>query len=80
MKPLHIRTPIIESHALSKIAGCQVLLKLENVQPTASFKLRGLGKLCQTVSLSDLFLVLAKNAHLIGISDVSMVHLLTVLI
>ncbi|KAK3710180.1 hypothetical protein QZH41_010570, partial [Actinostola sp. cb2023] len=47
MQPLHIKTPLLESHPLSKIVGCQVFLKLENVQPVSSFKLRGLGNLCQ---------------------------------
>ncbi|KXJ27560.1 serine dehydratase-like [Exaiptasia diaphana] len=47
MQPLHIKTPLLESHPLSKIVGCPVYLKLENIQPVSSFKLRGLGHLCQ---------------------------------
>jgi threonine dehydratase len=35
------RTPLVESPALSRIAGVPVHLKLETVQPTGSFKLRG---------------------------------------
>ncbi|SAL48150.1 threonine dehydratase [Caballeronia sordidicola] len=35
------RTPLIESAALSRIAGTSVYLKLETMQPTGSFKLRG---------------------------------------
>jgi threonine dehydratase len=35
------RTPLVESHALSRMAGVPVHLKLETVQPTGSFKLRG---------------------------------------
>ncbi|CAB3729373.1 hydroxyectoine utilization dehydratase EutB [Paraburkholderia rhynchosiae] len=35
------RTPLIESPSLSAIAGMPVFLKLETVQPTGSFKLRG---------------------------------------
>ena len=34
-------TPLLESAALSRIAGTQVYLKLETMQPTGSFKLRG---------------------------------------
>ena len=49
MEPLHIRTPVLESHPMTKIAGFPVYLKLENVQPVASFKIRGLGNLCQKV-------------------------------
>ena len=48
MKSLHIRTPLIESLSLSKKWGRRVLLKLENLQPTGSFKIRGIGLLCQT--------------------------------
>lgn len=49
MEPLHITTPLIESHALSKLTGFPVYLKLENVQPVGSFKIRGVGNLCQKV-------------------------------
>jgi len=34
-------TPCVESRTLSQIAGCQVFLKFENLQFTASFKERG---------------------------------------
>lgn len=46
---LYIRTPLIESPSLSKEWGKQVFLKMENLQPTGSFKLRGIGKLCRTM-------------------------------
>ncbi|HYS66703.1 MAG TPA: hydroxyectoine utilization dehydratase EutB [Paraburkholderia sp.] len=36
-----VRTPLIESQTLSAAAGTPVFLKLETVQPTGSFKLRG---------------------------------------
>lgn len=36
-------TPLIESQVLSNAAGCRVFLKLENLQPSESFKLRGIG-------------------------------------
>jgi threonine dehydratase len=35
------RTPLSESAALSRLTGCQVFLKLENLQYTGSFKERG---------------------------------------
>ncbi|KAL2857189.1 tryptophan synthase beta subunit-like PLP-dependent enzyme [Aspergillus pseudoustus] len=38
-----IRTPLIKSTALSTLAGCQILLKLENTQPSGSFKSRAMG-------------------------------------
>ena len=45
--PLHVVTPLIESVPMSKACGKEVLLKLENTQPSASFKIRGIGKLCE---------------------------------
>ncbi|MCU0586905.1 MAG: threonine ammonia-lyase [Syntrophobacteraceae bacterium] len=36
-----IRTPLVPSPTFSKVAGAQVFLKLENLQKTGSFKLRG---------------------------------------
>ena len=47
MKHLHIETPLFESRALSNHAEKSVLLKLEAVQPTGSFKIRGIGLACQ---------------------------------
>lgn len=42
---LWVETPLVESSALSKAAGCRIFLKLENLQPSASFKSRGIGNL-----------------------------------
>ena len=36
-----LRTPLIYSHTLSRAGGREVFLKLENLQTTGSFKLRG---------------------------------------
>ncbi|EME82712.1 uncharacterized protein MYCFIDRAFT_36447 [Pseudocercospora fijiensis CIRAD86] len=38
-----IETPLIWSRTLSEAAGCRIYLKLENVQPSGSFKSRGVG-------------------------------------
>ncbi|NXF77631.1 SDSL protein, partial [Sclerurus mexicanus] len=46
-KPFHIVSPVLESLPLSKAVGTKVFMKLENVQPTGSFKIRGIGHLCQ---------------------------------
>ncbi|OCF39089.1 L-serine ammonia-lyase [Kwoniella heveanensis CBS 569] len=40
-----IETPLVESPVLSKLAGCRIFLKLENLQPSRSFKSRGIGNL-----------------------------------
>lgn len=38
-----IETPLVESANLSRAAGCRIFLKLENVQPSGSFKSRAMG-------------------------------------
>lgn len=49
---IYVRTPLVESVALRKhAAGRRVFMKLENTQPSGSFKLRGISALCKFVSL-----------------------------
>uniref|UniRef100_A0A3B5KHZ6 L-serine ammonia-lyase n=1 Tax=Takifugu rubripes TaxID=31033 RepID=A0A3B5KHZ6_TAKRU len=43
----HINTPLLESVNMSKRVGTTVYLKMENSQPSGSFKIRGIGHLCQ---------------------------------
>ncbi|MBL8268720.1 pyridoxal-phosphate dependent enzyme [Steroidobacter sp.] len=43
---MHVETPLIESMSLSASAGAQIFLKLDAVQPTGSFKARGVGYAC----------------------------------
>ena len=38
--PLHLDTPLIESHPLSLASGRRIFLKLDVLQPSGSFKLR----------------------------------------
>lgn len=45
--PLHVATPLLMHRPLSAALGKHVLLKMENLQPSGSFKLRGIGLLCQ---------------------------------
>ncbi|KAJ9409571.1 hypothetical protein DTO045G8_2497 [Paecilomyces variotii] len=40
-----IKTPLVESSTLSRAVGCRVFLKLENLQPSGSFKSRAMGSL-----------------------------------
>lgn len=44
---LHIETPLLLHRQLSAALGKQVWLKMDNLQPSGSFKLRGIGLLCQ---------------------------------
>ena len=45
---LHIQTPLIKSEPLSHINGKNIWLKMEALQPTGSFKNRGVCFACQT--------------------------------
>ncbi|KAI5918914.1 tryptophan synthase beta subunit-like PLP-dependent enzyme [Camillea tinctor] len=49
---LYIETPLIPSPALSRVAGCNIFLKLENLQPSGSFKSRGIGTMMQRAMLA----------------------------
>jgi L-serine/L-threonine ammonia-lyase len=46
--PLHIQTPLLPSAALATRPGQRVWLKMEALQPSGSFKLRGIGLACET--------------------------------
>lgn len=46
MKKLHLETPLLESLPLSRKLGLPVFLKMEALQPSGSFKNRGIGLLC----------------------------------
>jgi threonine dehydratase len=41
LAPHIVRTPLLESEALSAIAGCRLLVKAESLQKTGAFKIRG---------------------------------------
>lgn len=44
---LHINSPLLHSIALSKASGTAVTLKMDALQPTGSFKIRGVGLACE---------------------------------
>jgi L-serine/L-threonine ammonia-lyase len=44
---MHINTPLLESLSLSKQCGKRVWIKLDALQPSGSFKARGLGVACR---------------------------------
>ncbi|MCP4349549.1 MAG: pyridoxal-phosphate dependent enzyme [Desulfobacterales bacterium] len=44
---LHIRTPLFESVPISRHTDKSVFLKMECFQPAGSFKIRGIGRLCE---------------------------------
>lgn len=45
--PLHIETPLVQSRPLSLLSNKSVWLKFEAMQPSGSFKLRGVGAACE---------------------------------
>ena len=47
MNSLHIETPLVESIPMAKKVNGKVWLKLEALQPSGSFKIRGIGNACQ---------------------------------
>ncbi|KAJ8341280.1 hypothetical protein SKAU_G00335710 [Synaphobranchus kaupii] len=46
----HVNTPLLESLDMSKRIGAPVYLKMDNAQPSGSFKIRGIGHLCQKLA------------------------------
>jgi L-serine/L-threonine ammonia-lyase len=48
MKSLHIQTPLLQSQCLNQQLNKNIYFKLEALQPSGSFKLRGIGHFCQT--------------------------------
>lgn len=58
----HLNTPLLESVGMSKLVRTMVYLKMENSQPSGSFKIRGIGKLCQQVGTLNPVLVLIKDS------------------
>ncbi|KAK5630843.1 hypothetical protein RRF57_006558 [Xylaria bambusicola] len=50
---LHMETPCIRSQELSRAAGCNIYLKLENLQPSGSFKSRGIGTMMSRALLTS---------------------------
>ncbi|XP_071770387.1 serine dehydratase-like [Centroberyx gerrardi] len=50
LEHFHLNTPLLESLSMSKRAGTAVYLKMESSQPSGSFKIRGIGHLCQQVA------------------------------
>ncbi|MEK1903685.1 MAG: serine dehydratase, partial [Rhizobium sp.] len=45
--PLHLDTPLIQTAPDFSASGKPLWLKLDALQPSGSFKLRGVGRLCQ---------------------------------
>ncbi|XP_034015798.1 serine dehydratase-like isoform X2 [Thalassophryne amazonica] len=59
----HLSTPLLESTSMSKRVGTTVYLKMENSQPTGSFKIRGIGHLCQQLAKGSKGIISASGGN-----------------
>jgi len=65
MQALHLRTPLVESAALSQaLGGRRAWLKLESLQPPRSFEIRGIGRACQVGATATAAQLLAWSASI----------------
>lgn len=67
-QPLHVITPLLHSRRLQLSTGKSVYLKIEALQPSASFKLRGIGRLCQCYAADGFEQLVASSGGNAGIS------------
>jgi threonine dehydratase len=67
----HLRvTPLEYSHALRELSGCEVYLKLENLQVTGSFKARGALNKVASLTRSDARIATASTGnHGLGVAN-----------
>ncbi|KAF8514045.1 tryptophan synthase beta subunit-like PLP-dependent enzyme [Gautieria morchelliformis] len=65
MTPLWIHTPLVLSPRLSELLECDVYLKLENLQPSLSFKFRGMSLVAQQAKKKspDAHLIIASGGN-----------------
>lgn len=61
--PFHVNTPLLESMGMSKRLGTTVYMKMENSQPSSSFKIRGIGHLCQKLANESKGLVCSSGGN-----------------
>ncbi|PCH67207.1 MAG: serine dehydratase [Bacteroidetes bacterium] len=51
---LHHNTPLVNHRNSNNISSPSVWLKMENLQPTGSFKIRGIGRLCEDAKVQGI--------------------------
>ncbi len=59
---LHIATPVYESTAMEQLTGKKIFLKMECLQPTGSYKIRGIGHHCEKLVRSGIGHLVASSA------------------
>lgn len=67
-RTLHIETPLVESLPLSGKTQGRVWLKMESLQPSGSFKLRGIGNACRTHAASGVKAFLCSSGGNAGLA------------
>ena len=68
MKQLFIQTPLLYSHVLSEHTGKEIYLKCESLQPSGSFKDRGIGELCEHEAAKSSFEFICASAGNAGLA------------
>ena len=67
----HIVSPLVYSPEISKVCGRKVYLKLDNLQPSGSFKIRGIGRTCQVAQANGAKLLVGSSG---GNAGIAMAH------
>jgi L-serine/L-threonine ammonia-lyase len=65
---LHVETPLLESNAFDARPGARVWLKMEALQPSGSFKLRGIGHACATYAARGARRIVASSGGNAGLA------------
>lgn len=65
---LHIATPLLPSNAFATRPGQQVWLKMEALQPSGSFKLRGIGHACEVYAARGARRIVASSGGNAGLA------------
>ncbi|XP_077867868.1 L-serine dehydratase/L-threonine deaminase-like [Saccoglossus kowalevskii] len=66
--PLHIHTPLVHSRPMSLASGLQIYLKCENLQPTDTFKIRGIANLCSKAKSNGCTRVICSSGGNAGVA------------
>jgi threonine dehydratase len=70
IRPYLRETPLEYSYALNKMTGCEVYLKLENIQITGSFKARGaLNKILSLKNSNSKIVTASTGNHGLGVAN-----------
>ena len=82
LAPLHLDTPLVQTAPDYSASGKRLWLKLDALQPSGSFKLRGVGRLCQHAvenGAREIFCASGGNAGIVeglkrnGLADVPVI-------